>query len=186
MLVFNNQQRSGYEEIVSYSPRYYRSIKEMDAVFRLAGWIIDLMAQDMEDMVAFQFLEHMNDHVLSRYEIFLGITKDADKTLDERKNYVNAVLLGSGRISADRIASIVNQFAGCVCEDVALTEDLLCISITVDKSINLKTRESIYDLIKMKLPAHISVDIAFDNVVSLEMYFGATIEQVDILEIKQR
>ena len=55
MLVFNNQQRSGYEEIASYSPRYYRSIKEMDMVFRLAGWIIDLMAQDMEDMVAFQF-----------------------------------------------------------------------------------------------------------------------------------
>ena len=51
MLVFNNQQRSGYEEIASYSPRYYRSIKEMDAVFRLAGWLIDLMAQDMEDMV---------------------------------------------------------------------------------------------------------------------------------------
>ena len=41
---------SGYEEIASYSPRYYRRIKEMDAVFRLAGWIIDLMAQDMEDM----------------------------------------------------------------------------------------------------------------------------------------
>ena len=46
MLVYNNQQRSGYEEIASYSPRYYRRIKEMDAVFRLAGWIIDLMAQD--------------------------------------------------------------------------------------------------------------------------------------------
>lgn len=43
MLVFNNQQRSGYEEIASYSPRYYRSIKEMDAVFRLAGWLTDLM-----------------------------------------------------------------------------------------------------------------------------------------------
>ena len=42
MLVFNNQQRSGYEEIASYSPRYYRSIKEMDAVFRLAGWIIEI------------------------------------------------------------------------------------------------------------------------------------------------
>ena len=35
MIVFNNQQRSGYEEIASYSPRFYRGIKEMDAIFRL-------------------------------------------------------------------------------------------------------------------------------------------------------
>ena len=61
MLVYNNQQRSGYEEIASYSPRYYRNIKEMDAVFRLAGWLLDLMAQNMEDMVAFQFLKYMDD-----------------------------------------------------------------------------------------------------------------------------
>ena len=80
MLVFNNQQRSGYEEIASYSPRYYRSIKEMDAVFRLAGWLIDLMAQDMEDMVAFQFLKYMDDEALTRYEVFLGIAKDPNKT----------------------------------------------------------------------------------------------------------
>ena len=96
MLVFNNQQRSGYEEIASYSPRYYRSIKEMDAVFRLAGRLIDFMAQDMEDMVAFQFLKYMNDEVLTRYETFLGIKKDESKTLDERKAYISAMLIGAG------------------------------------------------------------------------------------------
>lgn len=186
MLVFNNQQRSGYEEVASYSPRYYKNIKEMDAVFRMAGWLIDLMAHDMEHMVSYQFLKYMDDHVLSRYEVFLGITKNNDRTLKERKDYVNALLLGAGKISADRIEAIVDQFAGCVCEDVALTEDLLCISITVDKGISLQTRENIHDLIKAKLPAHILVDIAFDNVMSAEMYFGGMIEQVDILEIKQR
>ena len=72
MIVFNNQQRSGYEEIASYSPRYYINIKEMDAVFRLAGWSVDLMAQDMEDMVAFQFLKYMDEEALTRYEAFLG------------------------------------------------------------------------------------------------------------------
>ena len=157
----------------------------MDAVFRLAGWLIDLMAQDMEDMVSYQFLKYMDNHVLSRYEAFLGITKNDGRTLKERKDYVNAMLLGAGKISADRIAAIVDQFAGCVCEDVVLTEDLLCISITVDKSINLKIRENIHELIKAKLPAHILVDIAFDNVMSAEVYFGVMMEQVDILEMKQ-
>ena len=41
MEVFNNRQRSGYEEISSYSPKFYRQIKEMDAVYRFAGMNAD-------------------------------------------------------------------------------------------------------------------------------------------------
>ena len=48
----------------------------MDAVFQLAGWLIDLMAQDMENMVAFQFLKYMDDETLTRYEAFLGMATD--------------------------------------------------------------------------------------------------------------
>ena len=104
-MYFNNQQRSGYEEIASYSPRYYRSIKEMDAVFRLAGWLIDLMAQDMEDMVAFQFLKYMDDEALTSMKCFWELQKIRTKTLDERKAYINALLIGSGKLSADKIKS---------------------------------------------------------------------------------
>ena len=38
MEVFNNQQRSGYEEIVSYGPKWWAEFREMDANYRFAGW----------------------------------------------------------------------------------------------------------------------------------------------------
>ena len=50
MLIFNNQQRSGYEEILSYSPEYYKQIREMDAIFRFAGYTVDMMAAYLEKL----------------------------------------------------------------------------------------------------------------------------------------
>ena len=153
MLVFNNQQRSGYEEIVSYSPRYYRSIKEMDAVFRLAGWIIDLMAQDMEDMVAFQFLKYMGDEALTRYEAFLGITKDPNKTLKERKAYISALLIGSGKISKDMIILMINQYGECDCQ-VKLVGSELKIGMTF-KNNDDRYIDEIRRIIRAKGPVHL-------------------------------
>ena len=186
MLVFNNQQRSGYEEIASYSPRYYRSIKEMDMVFRLAGWIIDLMAQDMEDMVAFQFLIYMDDEALTRYETFLGIASDVDKPSDERKAYISALLIGSGKLSADKIVEIVNQFRGCDCESVTLEGSILHISIIVDEDFTQVSSNSMCKLIKEKVPAHITLDTVFYNSISGKIFFGNIMCEADIIEIMQR
>ena len=53
-------------------------------------------------MAAFQFLKYMDDESLTRYEAFLKITKDPNKTLSERKAYISALLIGSGKISANK------------------------------------------------------------------------------------
>ncbi|WP_300781911.1 putative phage tail protein [uncultured Acetatifactor sp.] len=185
MLVFNNQQRSGYEEIASYSPRYYRSIKEMDAVFRLAGWLIDLMAQDMEDMVAYQFLKYMNDEALTRYEAFLHIVMDENKSIDERKAYISALLIGSGKLSADKIVEMVNKFRGCDCEGVTLEGSTLHISIIMDEDFN-QGIDIIHGLIKRKVPAHITTDIVYYNALSGKTYFGNIMGEADIMELTQR
>ena len=161
MLVFNNQQRSGYEEISSYSPRYYRSIKEMDAVFRLAGWLNDLMAQDMENIVAFQFRKYMDDEALTRYEAFLEITHDLNQTLEERKAYINALLVGAGKISSDKIEAIISQFSGCICDGIVLDGSTLHISTVVYADLDINIKNRIYDLINQKIPAHINMDVSF-------------------------
>ncbi len=186
MLVFNNQQRSGYEEIASYSPSYYRNIKEMDAVFQLAGWLIDLMAQDMENMVAFQFLKYMDDETLTRYEAFLGMATDRSKTLDERKDYVSAVLIGSGKVSADKISGLVNQFSGCMCDNIVLVEDMLHIRIATYEDMRLKLRDEIHDLIRQKVPSHIEICVVFDRMMAGEIHFGCTLQETDIVEIRKR
>ena len=155
MLVFNNQQRSGYEEIASYSPRFYRSIKEMDAVFRFAGFTLDLMAEDLESTVSNQFVEYMDEESFSRYEVFLGVKKDINKTLEERKAYVNALLVGSGKISKDKIVAIVNQFVDCAC-DVSLDGSELFINMTFSDDPG-KYMDDIRNLIRDKVPLHIEI-----------------------------
>lgn len=155
MLVFNNQQRSGYEEIASYSPKFYKSIKEMNAVFRLAGFTLDLMAEDLEGTVSNQFVEYMDEEAFSRYETFLGVKKDVNKTLEERKAYVNALLMGSGKISKDKIVAIVNQFADCTC-DVLLDGSELLVNMTFTDNPE-KYMDDIRNLIRDKVPLHIEI-----------------------------
>lgn len=155
MNVFNNQQRSGYEEIASYSPRFYRKIKEMDAIFRFAGWLSDLMARDLERTISNQFVDLMEEETFSEYEAFLGITKDTKKTLEERKAYVNALLIGSGKISKDKIIAIVNQLAECDC-NIVLEGPELYINMTF-KDNPAKYMNDIRSLLKGKVPSHIEI-----------------------------
>lgn len=155
MNVFNNQQRSGYEEIASYSPRYYRRIKEMDAVFRLSGHFTDLMAADLEKTVASVFIDYMDEETFSDYEAFLLIRKDPNKTLQERKDYVKALHIGSGKMSKDKIIAIVNQFVECDC-DVALQNGELYVHM-IFKDDPHKYMEDIRVLIQDKIPAHIGI-----------------------------
>lgn len=186
MIVFNNQQRSGYEEIASYSPFYYRNIREMDAIFHLEGWLVDLMAKDMENMIAYQFLKNMDEESLTRYEIFLGVARNMVRTLNERKSYIYAMLIGAGKLSACKIERMVNQFPGCVCDYIVLVESTLHVSIVIIDELNIDIRDIIHELIKRKIPAHINADISFDNVMLGRIYFGSFMKDADILEIRQR
>ncbi len=158
----------------------------MDAVFHLAGWLTDLMAGDMENMVAFQFLEYMDDESLTRYEAFLGIKKDPDKRLEDRKAYINALFIGSGKLSAGKIAALINQFPGCACETVILDGSVLHVGIGINKNVDSGIRNGIYNLIREKIPAHIDVDVTFDNSMSGMLYLGVVLEQADIMEIRQK
>ena len=155
MMVFNNQQRSGYEEISSYSPNYYKRLLEMDAVFRLAGWLTDLMANDMENVVSGQFLKYMEGEALERYEAFLGIKADRDKNTEDRKSYIMALLIGSGKLSNDKVREIVNQFTEYEC-DIILEGSVLYINMTFNDD-PAKYMGSLRDVIRQKVPAHIEI-----------------------------
>lgn len=155
MNVFHNQQRSGYEEIASYGPNFYRNIKEMNAIYCLSGWLSDLMARDLERTISNQFVDLMEEDVFSEYEAFLGITKDTKKTLDERKAYVNALLIGSGKFSKDKIIAIVNQLAECDCNTV-LEGSELYINMTFNDNPS-KYMNDIRSLLKGKVPSHIEI-----------------------------
>lgn len=128
----------------------------------------------------------MDDEALTRYEAFLGMVVDASKTLDERKDYVSAVLIGSGKISADKISALVNQFTGCMCESIVLVKDMLHIRIVAHEDMSLKMQGDIHDLIRQKVPSHIDMSVVFDRMMEGKIYFGSTIQETEIIELKKR
>lgn len=80
MEVFNNQQRSGYEEIVSYGPKWWTEFREMDANYRFAGWTLDLMAYWLERVVNNQFPANADERTITTiFEPALGIEPEADR-----------------------------------------------------------------------------------------------------------
>lgn len=182
MLVFNNQQRSGYEEIVSYSPRYYGSIKEMDAVFRLAGMFIDLMARDLESVIELQFVRYMYGEPLVRLENFLGIKADRKQSVEERRKTVLSYFIKSGGASGLNIKKLISIFTD-IPVDVSFDEGRINIKFNINGTAAAEETESciteIMALLRKKIPAHILLCYEFVYVVrrKINIYLAPIISE---------
>ena len=98
MEVFNNQQRSGYEEIVSYGPKWWTEFREMDANYRFAGWTLDLMAHWLERVVNNQFPANADERTITTvFEPALGIEPEPDETAKDG----SCILVGNWKIVKD-------------------------------------------------------------------------------------
>ena len=117
MEIFNNQQRSGYEEIVSYGPKWWTEFREMDANYRFAGWTLDLMAYWLERVVNNQFPANADERTITTvFEPALRIEPEPDETLEERRKTAAAYWSGTGKLSKTVIQSIIKAYTGCESE----------------------------------------------------------------------
>ena len=111
MEIFNNQQRSGYEEIVSYGPKWWTEFREMDANYRFAGWTLDLMAYWLERVVNNQFPANADERTITTvFEPALRIEPEPDETLEERRKTAAAYWSGTGKLSKTVIQSIIKAY----------------------------------------------------------------------------
>ena len=81
--VFYNQQRSGYEELLSYGPLFYRDLLEMDTNYRFAGKTLDVGAEGLEKLMQDQFIDTADEETISRWEkcsIFFLIHRQISNT----------------------------------------------------------------------------------------------------------
>lgn len=157
MEIFNNQERSGYEEIVSYGPKWWTEYREMDAVYRFAGWTLDLMARWLEQIVNDQFPAHASEKAIQVYEQVLGIEPDPDETLEERRRTVAAYYSGTGKLSGTVIKSLIKSYTGCESE---LWWDGLVLQIRIYLSDEEQfSARKIYSILGRRMPAHIDFEM---------------------------
>lgn len=160
--IFGNLERSGYEEIASYGPPFLTELKEMDAVFRFAGRLTDMIAESMEKIVDNQFILMMDSDSLTVVENFLGIQTDLTISLDHRKKNVLALLHASRKFSKTTISEIIRSYASAQC-DVNLTHGTLNIHVEfLSNPVNYM--KEIVKIIMDKMPCHLRLDMTADIV----------------------
>lgn len=168
MSVFNNDYRSGYEEIKSYYPILYADVKEMDANLRFAGKLADMQASGLERLIINQFVATMEEHMITRLEAFLSLTVNTSRPLEERRKMVAASLIGYGKISGSRIKEIVSTF----------TKDHVDVNFTTFITIKITRKNSsvlymtdLESVLNKRLPAHLAKKII------IELYVPVSVKQ---------
>jgi hypothetical protein len=157
MEIFNNRQRSGYEEIVSYGPHWLTEYREMDAVYQFAGWTLDLMAYWLERTVNNQFPTQADEQAIKIFEQVLNLEPDPEDTLEERRRTVAAYYSGTGKLSRSTIQSMIQTYSGCNSE---LWWNALTLQIRIFCDEDGKfSQKKIYDILSRRMPAHIGFSV---------------------------
>lgn len=184
MEMFFNQLRSGYEELTSYVSRYHCELKEMDAIYRFGGWLLDNMAADLESILAYQFVDMMDLESIERMEGFLEIRNETGKTLEERRAVVKARLEPVGKLSATMIRELIaSLIGGDIGVDIVFTNILTIVvdSLIADGAIH----EALEATFKKGLPAHIARSIIYQAQLGGIVYVGGFLQKADIIEMRQ-
>jgi len=112
MSMFNSYWKCKYDELITFYPRYYREVFEMDAILRTAGGLADGIQNGIEEVLLNNFIENADEDTLSMYEQFLGLSLLRQRTVEERRRLVKSFFAGQGKVSATRIAEMIRAYTG--------------------------------------------------------------------------
>jgi hypothetical protein len=112
------------------------------------------MADALEQLIKEQFFDSCSEEILSRVEIWLGLTGSDDMTLDERRNLVKASWIGNQKTSRSSIQALVYAYCGSSSE-VHFTHEISIIAniSEAESAIYIGNLEKI---LSSQIPAHIS------------------------------
>lgn len=164
MKVFFNDLRSGYEEIVNYGPRWWTQYKEMDAVYKFAGWTLDLMAYFLEKSVANQFPGVADIEGISIFEKILGIEPESESSLEERRTMVLAYYSGMEKLSKSVIQKLIKTYIGCD-SDIVWEGQVFRIYLSGGQP-----NEKLLSILLRRMPAHISYIVSINKEILFNMY----------------
>lgn len=154
MDVFNNREIPGYEELVSYGPSWWTEYREMDAIYRFAGWTLDLMALWLEKIVLNQFPIYADEETIAMLERILVLEPEPGDSLEERRRTVAAYYPGNGKFGASTIKSIIKAYSGCDSE-IWWEDNILQIRIILDEDAVFSARK-IENILLRRMPAHVA------------------------------
>lgn len=183
MEVFNNRQRGGYEEISSYGPKFWRQIKEMDAIYRFAGWTADCMADSLESLISTQFVMNMTTGQLAFYERLFGVSAEG-MALDARRRQVFAYMFGNGKVSGSSIVAFAEILCGEGAEVTVSMGGMLEVRV-LSENADDATHQQLMAYLGRVLPAHLPYSIIYEGYMRGIVHNSAVWHDTEIFELRQ-
>lgn len=159
MSMFNPYWKCNYDELITFYPRFYREVFEMDAILRAEGGLADGVQNGIDKMLMNNFIDGADEETLTRLEAFLGLSLMKQRTVEERRRFVKSFFAGQGKVSRTRIAEMIRAYTGAdtKCEFYPFdSEGNNRLDIQFDRGSEAVIYISdIYILLAKMLPAHI-------------------------------
>lgn len=166
--IFCNRQRSGYEEVFSYGPYFFKDIKDLDASLKFAGLTLDIMAEKLELLMKDQFIVSADKETIYRYEEWLGLEHDSNKSLVDRRKKVKLLWNGGEKLNGELIKNLVKSYTGCDEDPIVIMTTKLTIKSQITGN-NLVYMDDLLEQLEKMKPAHILIEMLLDIAVPIKI-----------------
>ena len=112
MSLFNPYWKCSYDELITFYPRFYREVFEMDAILFAEGRLADGIKDGIDLMLLNNFIDSADEDTVVKLEEFLGLSLMKQRSLEERRRFIKSFFAGQGKVSATRIEEMIRAYTG--------------------------------------------------------------------------
>lgn len=150
MSYLNPPYDNNFQELCAAMPLYYLDVREMRAILRAQGHLLDGICDSTEMVVDFNFILTADEATIRKWEKALKITYKGKLTLDQRKHVVIGYIIGLGHIGEREIRGIIGQYT-----PNHVDFDFLRGTITVLVEGEIPGEEYLLETLLQSIPAHL-------------------------------
>lgn len=154
MSYLNPPYENNFKELCAAMPIFYLDVKEMRAVLRAEGYLLDGVCTGMEQLVDVNFILTADEPTIRLWETALKITYKNRLTLDQRRRVVISYIIGFGHIGEQEIRAIIGQYTP---NEVSFDFWRGHIAIMIEGEVF--DEDNMLDALLRRIPAHLGLGI---------------------------
>ena len=173
--------------LTQYLPPFMQSFRQPVEALRAENEEFNLLWTAVDKLFKNRFIMTADEDGMEHFESLLGITPGAEDTLEIRRLRVQSrwfnKLPYTIRVLSERLVQVLNgAYNFDISADFAQTYTLRLTVFTTDDSENENLKYVLSELV----PLNMLIELAYEGAVEGEAYYGAVLQDADIITIKQR
>lgn len=154
MSYLNPPYPNNFQELCAAMPLFYLDVREMRAILRAQGYLLDGLCDGMEQVVDYNFIHTADEATIKKWERALKITYKGKLTLDQRKRVVIGYIIGLGHIGEPEIRTIIALYTN---SDVSVGFLKGVVSIVIDGFGTISGYANLLETIYNRIPTHLAL-----------------------------